>query len=90
MLWQVKQHNQQTINEGLMCLLVLRHTKLKRLTRITQGKVKGKFILTSVLTLECSGDLKRIQLEVQVLGYSIYTILAKTYQSIECEPEIRR
>ena len=51
--------------------------------------MKGRFILTRVLTLECSRDLKRIQLKLQVLGYSIYTILAKTYQPIEYEPEIR-
>jgi len=31
-----------------------------------------------------------IQLELQVLGYSIYTILAMTYQPIGYEPEIRR
>jgi len=52
--------------------------------------MKGKFILTLVLTLENSGDLKRIQLELQVLGYSIYTILVKTHQPIGYEPEIRR
>jgi len=51
--------------------------------------MKGKFILTRVLTLEHSGDLKRIQLELQILDYSIYTILAKTYQPIGYEPEIR-
>jgi len=50
--------------------------------------MKGKFILTRVLTLECSEDFKRIQLELQVLGYSIYTILAKTYQSIGYGPDI--
>ena len=48
--------------------------------------MKGKFILTRVLTLECSGDLKGIQLELQVLGYSIYTILIKTYQPIGYGP----
>jgi len=39
-------------------------------------------------TVECSGDLKRIQLELQVLDYSIYTILAKTYQPIGYSPDI--
>jgi len=35
-------------------------------------------------------ESKRIQLELQVLCYSIYTILAKTYQPIGYKPEIRR
>jgi len=50
--------------------------------------MKEKFILIRVLTLECSGDLKRIQLELQVLDYSIYTILAKSYQPIGYSPDI--
>ena len=50
--------------------------------------MEGKFILTRVLTLEYSGDLKRIQLELQVLSYFIYTILAKTYQPIGYGPDI--
>jgi len=71
---------------------MLRHTKLKRVfvayKNHTQGKMKEKFILTRVLTLECSEDLKRIQLELHVFGYSIYTILAKTYQPIGYGPDI--
>jgi len=40
------------------------------------------------VTYWLGGDSKRIQLELQVFGYSIYTILAKTYQSIEYGPDI--
>jgi len=72
---------------------LLRHTKpITRLSRAYKNQTtemwRGSLYWPEVLTLGYSGVLKRIQLELQVLGYSIYTILTKTYQPIEYGPDI--